>query len=129
MNILPVNNNSQTNFNGRIITKGKWPGKLKEAFVENKEVKKLASGDHDIVGTLSRKKAGMYDINHYQGEKIYRLRLDAQNNVVDGIKRILGINPKSVQICQGYHSEKSTAEIISTRINADEISNKLNLSI
>lgn len=29
MNILPVNNNPQTNFNGRIITKGAWTPYLK----------------------------------------------------------------------------------------------------
>lgn len=121
--------NNKTNFNGNIITRGKWTPALKEAFINNKEVKKLASGKHDIIGKMSKQKTNAYDVNHNQGESLYKLTLEATSSISDKIKSFLGLNKKSVKIMQSYHSEDSTSKIMNQRINSDTIAKKLNIKL
>ncbi|MBE7703293.1 MAG: hypothetical protein E7Z89_04500 [Cyanobacteria bacterium SIG28] len=121
--------NNKISFNGNIITKGKWTPVLKETFINNEEVKKLASGKHDIIGRMSKQKACAHDIYHDRGENLYKLTLEATSSVSDKIKSFLGLNKKSVKIMQNYHSEDSTSRIMTKRINSDTIAKKLNINL
>ena len=129
MNITPINN-SQTNFSGRIITKGKWTPDLKKAFLENEEVAKLASGEHNIIGRMSRKKAGQ-DLHHAPSQIVYRLELEALNenaSIFNRIKSFLGLG-KTVKVSNGFHTDLGTECIIEDRINAKKMAERLEINI
>ena len=57
MNITTINNNN-TNFNGKLITKGKASEYLKNEILKNTELKKLASGENDILVKVKNKNFG-----------------------------------------------------------------------
>ncbi len=129
MNISPINN-TNTSFNGKIITKGTWPGYLKKNFIENPEIIKLASGDSDIVGKmLYRKAIGFFDKKHYPGQNTFKLKIYAQNEkptLKEKLINFLGLN-KTFDVTRHFHSIYTTERMMDLRIKADKIKNALGI--
>lgn len=128
MNITPINN-ANPNFNGKIITKGAWTQFLWENFNNNPEVIKLASGKNDIIAKMSRKYAGVNDMNHFVGEEIYKLTLKTlpeKANIFDRIK--FWLTPP-VKVTKAYHCESSMKRLFERRIDANRYAKKLNIDI
>lgn len=131
MNILPINNSTNTNFNGRVLVKGNCTEYLERNFLNLPEVKKLASGKYDIIGKfLYRKAHWLYDKRHYPGEDTYKLKLIAQKEnptFLDRIKGFLGLNP-SVEVTRSYHCEGTTELLMRQRINCDKYKTRLKIN-
>lgn len=128
MNISPINN-TQTNFNGKIITKGHWTTYLENAFTNNSEVKKMASGDKNIIGKMSRKHATRGNCQHYEGQELFKLSIlsEKENPTFwEKVKSFFGFSPK-VNLSKHYHSEAGTQALMRNRINAHMYENKLDL--
>lgn len=128
MNISPINNN-QTNFNGKIITKGHWTNYLENAFVNNPEVKKMASGDKNIIGKMSLRYASRGHSQHFAGEELFKLSISSEKEnptFVEKVKSFFGLSPK-VNISEHYHSETGTHILMRNRINASAYGDRLDL--
>lgn len=128
MNISPINNN-QTNFNGKIITKGHWTNYLENAFVNNPEVKKMASGDKNIIGKMSHRYASRKSFEHFKGEELFKLSISTEKEnptFMDKVKSFLRLSPK-VNLSKHYHSEIGTHALMRNRIDAGTYGNKLDL--
>ena len=130
MNIAPINNaNTNTNFSGKVITKGSWYNYMKEAFIQNPELKELAKGDYNIIGNMSSKKATSFSKKHYQGQALFKLKITAEKEnptLMDKIKYFLGLN-KSYKVTRNYHSENTVDTAMENRIKADKIKKALGL--
>ena len=126
MNITPINNTNPS-FNGKIINKGQWSKYLLDAFNNNPEVIKLASGKKDIIANMSRKYAGKNDINHFHGEDIYKLSLKARPENAGLLRKIISWFSFPVRVTRAYHSEDSMCRIINDRMDAERFSKKLNI--
>ncbi len=130
MNILPINNNSNTNFNGRILTIGHgWNEKIKNAFVENSEIKKLAEGKVDIIGKLRTRRAEYGDFNHCLNEPLYKFDLmvgKSKSPIINKIAAYLGILPK-VKMVRGYHGEDSFISRLNNRPNAEQLKSRFKI--
>ena len=124
--------NSNPNFNGRIITKGPWPTYLKDVFIENPEIKKLAAGESNIIGKLSVKPSKFYyDGKSFTGENIYKIKIYAKKEkptLKDKIMKFLGLIP-TISLTKNYHGINTTETFIKNKINAKEYSQKLGIKI
>lgn len=130
MNITPITNN-QTNFDGKILTEGHWMPYLKESFINNPEVQKMASGSHDIIGSLSCKTARKNTNRYYQGQKLFKLSIRAQKEnptLLDKIKSRFGLLPK-VNVTKHYHSDAGIKILMEGRVNAEKYKDRLNLNV
>jgi hypothetical protein len=119
----------RNSFCGKIITKGKWTEKLRDCFVNNNEVKKLASGRYNIIGDMRLKKASKNDIYHNPNENLYKLKITAMREnptILDKIKYFLRLIP-SINLTRFYHSETTTQNRIDSKINAETYKSILNL--
>ena len=126
MEIRQVNN---VNYTGKIITKGKWTQTLAQAFTDNPEVKKLASGKYDIIGKMTAVKTHPYDVNHLLDESLYSLSISAKKenpSLLDRVKSFLGLQPKA-NITINHHGEDKMLKIMDKRIKADTLGKKLNI--
>ena len=125
-------NNSNPNFNGRIITKGPWPKYLKNVFTENPEMKKLASGNSDIVGKLKTKcSIFSYEGKSFTGGYIYKIEIYAKKEkptLKDKIMKFLGLRP-TISLTKNYNGINTTETCIKNKINAKEYSQKLGIKI
>lgn len=130
MNVLPINNSNcanYTNFNGKVITKGKWPHILEKRFRLNTEVQKLAAGEYDIIGNLSHKISNGKDKKHYKGQNIYKVSIQALKenaSILDRIKMFFGLAPKE-NLSKNYHSLDTSIDVIDTRVNSENLKEKL----
>lgn len=130
MNISPINSN-ETNFSGRILTKGNWTESLKNTFLENPEVQKMAAGNHDIVGVMSQKRASGRSYRHSKGQPLYKLSITSRPenpSILDRVKEFFGFSPK-VKVTDHYHSDIGTYSLMKNRISAYRYKDRLNLSI
>lgn len=128
MNIAPINNN-QTNFNGKILTKGHWTNYLENAFVNNPEVKKMASGDKNIIGKMSHRYASGKHYEHFKGEELFKLSITTEKEnptFMDKVKSFFGFSPK-VNLSEHYHSESGTQILMRNRIDASTYGDELDL--
>ena len=129
MNINTINS-TNPNFNGRILTKGRWPEGLKKSFLENPEVNKIAQeAKYDIIGKMSSMRAKRNDFKHYYGEPLFKLTLIAKKEnptFIDKVKAFIGLLPK-VKITRNYHCESSMESIMSKRLKATRIKEKLDI--
>ena len=129
MNINAINS-TNPNFNGRILTRGRWSEELKKSFLENPEVNKFAQeAKYDIIGKMSSKRAKKHDFNHYYGEQLFKLTLMAQKEnptFIDKVKALFGLLPKA-KITHNYHCESSMELLMSKRLNATSIKDQLNI--
>lgn len=120
MNISPINNNNM-NFQGKIITKGTWTKELKETFLNNSEVKQLASGKKDIIALMKFKRAPKNDVMHFTRQPLYSLTLMSRPenpSFWDKIKTFFNLLPK-IDVTYNYHGEASMQNIIAQRIDAE----------
>ena len=130
MNITTINNNN-TNFNGKLITKGKASEYLKNEILKNTELKKLASGENDILVKVKNKKETGYHVNHAKGDTLYQLSIEARKekpSLVDKIKSFLELVPQ-VKISKNFHSEDTLVAIMEERVEAQKYAKKLNKEI
>ena len=130
MNITAINN-TNTNFNGKILTQGKASQYLKNEILNNTELKKLASGENDIIVKIKNKKENGYHVNHAKGETLYQLSIEARKekpSLVDKVKSFLNIVPHA-KISQNYHSEDTLVTLMKERLNAQKFAKKLNIEI
>lgn len=128
MNIQPINNSS-LNFSGKIITRGKWPVTMINAFEFNPEVQKLASGEFNIIGKVSRKKPSKDDIYHYENERLYKLSIIAmpeKATLMDNVKYLFGMLPK-INLTQKYHSDATMVNLMKERIQFNSYKEKLGI--
>lgn len=106
MNIAPINSLAPS-FNGKMIKRGfGWTYSLNNAYNKYKELKAL-SGTCDVVARISSKKVSdPGDYNHFQGQKVYKLKLSflKENSALDKIKDFLGLIPR-YSLTENYHSE------------------------
>ncbi len=110
-----VNTTNNPAFSGKVITKGPWTDKLKDAFLNSKGINELASGDKDVIGRLICKAASKDDYNHMWGEPVFKLSIEMQNSkpsLTERIKSMLRISRQTVN--KYYHKESSLAEKISS---------------
>lgn len=124
MNISPINNDSQTNFNGKIITKGKWTESLKKEFLQNKEIQKIASGKYDIIGHMSRKKTDALI-------PVFKLEVEAiseKPSKMEKLKSFLGLTDV-VALSDSYHTEMGTSCLMENRLKAKHIAKLLNIEV
>ena len=109
-----------TNFNGKIITKGsKWKTQIKEAFESENAIKQFLEKhpDKDVVGYLSEKKVRKNNVYHFKGQKIYRLSIAIRNtdaSLFEKIKTSLGLLNKK-NVTQHYHSIHSLLDSLNKR--------------
>lgn len=134
MNILLINstyNQKNTNFNGKIITIGNgWNSKIKNTFRFNPEIINLAQGEHDVIGKLYSKKASSFDLNHSQGEPVFRLDLMIGNSkfgFINKIKAALGLLPK-VKLIKDYHCEESFLDKLQKRPDVEILKDKFGIN-
>ena len=117
MNITPMNN-TNVNFNGKIITKGNWPKNLKKQFVENTAINNFANNSKsDIIGIMSAKTSSKYDIYHDPGERLFKLTLvttKEKPSIIETIKNALGIYSEADKqnITHAFHREEKMSNII-----------------
>ena len=109
MKILTNNTNKiNTNFNGRIYTKGKnWTPELKAAFEQSEYFKKMASNKKDIVGRLSLKTINkLDDFIHSYGEKTYKLHVSIlnENSILSRIADKFHLISRK-ELTRNYHRE------------------------
>lgn len=130
MNVSVINN-SQPNFNGKVITKGKWTASLKKSFLENEEIKKAASGKYDIIGHMSRKKASLLPKVFSNCEPIYKLQIEARPEsptILERVKSFLGL-VNVAEVSKNHHSETITEYMMETRIKAEHLAKYLNIKL
>ena len=130
MNISSINN-SRPNFNGKIITKGPWTKELKDAFLQNEEIKKVAAGKYNIIGHLSKKKADFTDFGHSKGETVYKLQIEAMSespSLLERAKSLLGFT-NVAELSNNYHSEIGTEQLMYNRLKADAIAKCLDINL
>lgn len=129
MNINTINS-TNPNFNGRILTKGRWPERLKKSFLENPEVNKVAQETkYDIIGKMSSMRAKRSDYNHYYREPLFKLTLIAKEEnptFIDKVKAFIGLLPE-VKITHNYHRESSMESIMNRRLQATWIKDELDI--
>ena len=132
MNILPINNantNINPNFSGKIITKGSWVNYMKNSFIENPELKKLAQGEYNIVGNMSAKEASGFSRRYFPEQSLFKLKITAEKEnptFLDRIKTFLGLN-RSYKVTHHYHSEGTTTIAMQNRIKGEKIKKALGL--
>ena len=126
MHILPINNNQTPNFNGKLLTKGKWTPELKSLFLNNETLNDIAKNSkYNIVGVMSSCVAGKADIYHDFGEKLYKLTLVATKenpSFKEKIKNLFSVasGSKKKAITKCYHKEISMLDIMSERLSKDK---------
>lgn len=128
MNIQPINS-STLNFNGKIITKGKWPAMMETAFELNPEIEKLASGKFNIIGKVSCRKPFKDDMYHYENDRLYKLSIIAipeKATLIDKIKYLFGMLPK-IKLCHDYHSSATMIDLMNERIKFDSYKKRLGI--
>lgn len=128
MQILALGRNYNSNFEGRVIPKGKWTPNLMESINSNDELKKLAAGEYDIIAKLSRRFAGRNEY-HFKGEPLYKLALIARKSnesLSEKLKNLFKPS-KSLAVMQNYHTEQGTMSIMSARINAERYKRALGI--
>lgn len=128
MNIQQINS-STPNFNGKIITRGKWPTVMKNAFEFNPEIEKLASGEFNIIGKVSRRKPFKDDFYHYENDRLYKLSIIAmpeKATLMDNIKYLFGMLPK-INLTRNYHSSATMIDLMKERIKFNSYKEKLGI--
>lgn len=130
MNITPMNY-TNTSFGGKILTTGLgWNKRMTEAFKKSPMINELAKGEHDIIGHIHSKKAGHRDMNHYKGEKVYRLDLKLGNSassIVNIIKSYLDLLPKT-KFNKFFHREASFIDKLNNSINITKYKSDLGIN-
>lgn len=129
MNILPINNYSNTSFNGKVITKGNWPKDIDTYFKSMPAVKQLAeNSEFNIIGKMHRKltKEGFCKTPIMR----YRLDISAEKenpNLLERIKSFLGFNPK-YSMTQHHHRGCFYPNLLEEKIKGYIIAQKLGLN-
>ena len=126
MNISPINSNN-TNFKGKVIIKGTWTQELKDAILNNAEVKQLAAGKKDIIAHMKSKRAPKKDMWHYPKQPLYSLSLMSRSeepSFWEKVKTFFNVLPK-INVTRAYHSETGMLSIINQRIKAKRYQNIL----
>ena len=127
MYIQPINTNTQTNFNGRIITKGKWPQKTIEFFNQMPEIVNASKGEYNIVGNMHQKKVPTHPFD--DDEIRFKLTITAEKEnptFVDKIKYFLGLTPK-LKVTQHHHREHRYPHLLQERLSKRNISKELGI--
>lgn len=128
MNISSISS-AVPNFKACVISKGNWTPHLAINFAVNSEVNKLSSGNYDVIAEMHHKKAGAKDINHSEGENLYKLSIRSiptQPTWFDKLKERLGLLPK-VNVTRHFHREDSLISIMDLKINAEKYAKKLRI--
>ena len=128
MNIQPINS-VDSNFKGKIITRGCWTRHMNSVFKDNPEVIKLASGEYNIIGRMRSIKATEDDFYHHKNEKLYKVSIVAmpeKSTILDNIKYLFGLLPK-VSLTEDYHSAATTLDVIKERIHFNSFKEKLGI--
>lgn len=130
MNISPINN-TNLNFNGKVITKGSWTPALKKAFQENIEVRNVAQkSNYDIIGILTRMRTPKNDLEHFQGDNLYKLTIAAMNEKPTWKEKLNAIFNKydhKAEVTENYHSEEGIVQIMESALVSHKIRKKLNI--
>lgn len=128
MNIAAIND-ANPNFNGKILTKGKASQYLKNEILNNTELKKLASGENDVLVKIKNRKEKYHHINHEKGETLYQLSVEFRKekpSLLEKFKSFLGLVPQ-VKITKNFHSEDTALMLMEERVNAQRYAKKLNI--
>ena len=105
MKISQVNYNTPT-FNGKILTKGKWPVELKQAFEENQGLfSEFADQGYDVVARLSKSRASKNSFNFTKGDLLYKIKLSflKENSIISKILDFLHLLPR-LGFTKHFHS-------------------------
>ena len=130
MNINPVNQSisNSTSFQGKVVAKGKWPEILKDEFKNHYAFKNIEKSGYNIVGKLKTKKS-KGDINHMEGERLYKLVLRAEKekpSFGEKFLYMLGMTPK-MEVTKHYHSFDGLSRLMLQRIKPESIKNGLDI--
>lgn len=130
MNINPINQSipNATSFEGKIITKGKWPDVLREEFRNHYAFRNIEKSNYNIIGKMKTAKS-KGDVNHMEGEKLYKLVLSAQKEKPTfGEKMLyfLGLTPK-IEVTRHYHSYDGMSRLMLQRIKPESLKNGLDI--
>lgn len=128
MNINPINTAVQPNFQGMVITQGKWVNGYSSVFADSKNIINAAK-NHTIYGEMREVTASGQDNIHYPGETLYRLSITAKKDnptLLEKIKYSLGLAPKT-HLTQHYHSLRSTEKFLKNEGLIAEALKRLNI--
>ncbi len=129
MNILPINTSTNTNFNGKVITRGTWPIGADTFFETMPEVVNAAKNSkYNIIGKMHCKST--QDSPFYSKILRYKLTISAEKEnptLFDKIKNLLGLNPK-MKLSQHHHREDRYPEMLTNRIKENTLTEKLGLN-
>ncbi|MBR1372963.1 hypothetical protein IJ556_00750 [bacterium] len=77
MNITPVCTTNQNSFQGRLIMikPNKWPDTLLYTMERNQDLFKKLTDGYDVVVRLSKRTSHSEDLNHYRGQKLYKIKI------------------------------------------------------
>lgn len=137
MRITQINNQSSihttdnnSNFRGKILTRGEWTPRLEKAFLNNPEINEVANKTNlNIIGVMAEKLADGSNQKHYPNQSLYKLTLKTEKDkptLVDKIKDFFGLN-KELKITKNYHSEYSMENLIIPFISTKKIEKDLDL--
>lgn len=130
MNINPINQSipNATSFEGKIITKGKWPEVLREEFTNHYAFRNIEKSNYNIIGKMKTTKS-KGDVNHMEGQKLYKLVLSAQKEkptLSEKILYFLGLTPK-IEVTRHYHSYDGMSRLMLKRIKPESLKNGLDI--
>ncbi len=129
MNISPINNYQNTNFNGKVITRGHWPEGVDRYFQSMPQVVEAAKNSrYNIVGKMHKKT--LQDYPFYDEITRYRLTISAEKEnptLLDRIKNFLGLNPK-IRLSQHHHRGERYPEMLEDRIKNNTLTERLGLN-
>lgn len=129
MNISPINNYQNTNFNGKVITRGSWPKGVDKYFELMPQVAEVAKNSkYNIIGKMHCKTTQYHPFD----DKIlrYRLTISAEKEnptLLDRIKNLLGLNPK-IRLSQHHHRGERYPEMLEDRIKNNTLTERLGLN-
>lgn len=127
MYIQPINTDNSTNFNGNIITRGKWPAGTKEVFNQMPEIIEAAKGKYNIIGKMHKKVVQAHPFDDEAARFQLTISAEKENpSFLDKIKYVLGLTPK-LKTTQHHHREHRYPQLLEERLSKRDILKELGL--